>query len=104
MIISISVTSLIAAYITHLLFRSDNDSSGKRRGFRAILQCFNLNRTGRSDVHCNIFFKLHIKITRILSTIHLMAASSFNHSSRHDIIREGVKGEGGREGMGCDMW
>ena len=98
MIISISVTSLIAGYITHLLFRSDNDSSGKRRGFRAILQCFNPNRTGRSDVHGNRFFKFHIKITRIHSAIHLMAASNFSHSSRHGVICDGARGEERKRG------
>ena len=86
------MASLIAAYITHLLFRSDNDNSGKRRGFKAILQCFNHNTTGRSDVHGNRFYKLHIKITRILSAIHLMAASNFSHSSRYADMHEEARG------------
>ena len=88
-IIFITMTSLIAAYITHLLFRSDNKNLGNGRGFRAILQCFNPNITGKSNVQANRIFKLHIKITRILSAMYLMATCEENQASWYDDMSEG---------------
>ena len=75
-----------------LLFHSDNDDSGNRRGFRAFLQCFNPNTTARSDVQGSRFFELHIEITGILTAVDLMAASNVSKSSRYDDMRERAKG------------
>ena len=98
------MTSLIAACITHLLFRSDNDNSGQRRGFKAILQCFYPNTTGRSGVLSNRFFKLHLEITRILSGIHLMAASTSATVQDMMICVSERGGERERVGKRYDIW